>query len=162
MLTETTHDRETRLRLMEKALVDGIDPDDLQAAAPPQFGVTPRQARLDLRRVLARLAALGEQVRRHEQDNIALALSVKRRQRIVREAIRNEDRRMTLEAEKDLCKLLGIYPQERTDLADAMGGQELDAAIESELATLAARTQTADAPASARNGRAENGRLAAG
>ncbi|MDA7978016.1 MAG: hypothetical protein MPJ50_04495 [Pirellulales bacterium] len=164
MRTRTRKEREVHLRLLEKALVDGVEPDDLVTAAPQKFGMTTTQAKRDLHTVYRRLAEAGERIRLHADENVSLALSLKRRTRVLRDAIGQGERKLALEAEKEICKLLGIYPQERTHRADVTGGQDLeralDAAIESELAKLAAASEAEAAHATQTNGRTETGRFA--
>ncbi len=134
--------REKRLRVMEKALVEGVRPEELLAAAPAQFGITPRQARRDLQEVLNRLRAEGERILLGQHDPPGLALAVKRRERIYQEAIRHGDRRIALEAEKDRCRLLGIYPGDRAPQDHELDDETLQRTIEAELARLAQRSQT--------------------
>ena len=128
---------EDRLRIMEKALVEGISDRELAQSAPKQFKISPDQARTDLRELKKRLMAEGDALCQGKQDPQALALAVKRRERIYHEAVKSGDRRIALEAEKDRCRLLGVYPSDRRDYLDALEVNEIDQAIETELARLA-------------------------
>ena len=133
--------REQRLRVMEKALVEGVQPEELLQLAPAQFGISPRQARGDLKEVLARLRAQGERILLGQHDPQSVALAVRRRERLYHEAVQHGDRRIALEAEKDRCRLLGIYPSDRTWQEHELDDATLDRTIEAELARLAHGSQ---------------------
>ncbi len=133
--------REGRLRVMEKALIEGVQPEELLQLAPAQFGISPRQARSDLNEVLARLRAQGERILLGQHDPQSVALAVRRRERIYHEAVQHGDRRIALEAEKDRCRLLGIYPSDRNWQEQELDDVTLDRTIEAELARLACGSQ---------------------
>ena|GEM_PF-1625990 len=139
--------REGRLRVMEKALVEGVQPEELLQLAPAQFGISPRQARNDLNEVLARLRAQGERILLGQHDPQSVALAVRRRERIYHEAVQHGDRRIALEAEKDRCRLLGIYPSDRNWQEHELDDATLDRTIEAELARLARGSQAPPAGA---------------
>lgn len=135
--------REERLRIMEKALIEGLRLDEVERAAPQQFSITPRQARADVQELLRRLFEDGDKARRREHNPPALALAIKRRERIYHEAVKHGDRRVALEAEKDRCRLLGVYPDDQPAAVEE--DHDLDQAIRWELARLARDGQAAAA-----------------
>lgn len=153
----TRAQREEHLRLIERALVDGVKPHDLLTALAEKYALTPRQVQADLRDVWRRLTDEGLAIARRQFDPQLLALAVRRRDRIYHEAVKQGDRRIALEAEKDRCRLLGIYPEEQrssagethvSDQADVsrFDAAQIDAAIEHELAQLLQAGQAATSP----------------
>ncbi len=144
-MTRTKQQREAQLRVMEKALVEGLSPDEVASAASARFGLSLPTARRDLDTLLGRLAEEGRRIRPAAADPVALALAVRRRHCIYHQAIKHNDRRIALEAEKDRCRLLGVYPDDRECTADPEDA-DLDRAIERELAQLAARRPGSAAP----------------
>ncbi len=150
----TRQQRSKHLRLIEKALVEGIDLDDVIDASPAQFGISPNQVANDLLTVYKRLSEAGARLRTHLDGDAALALAHRRRNKIWREAMAQGENRLAHEVEKDLCKLLGIYPQDRNENSDQTAGQEthdsIDKVIESELESLAVAREKA-ALAAAKN-----------
>lgn len=143
IMPRTKQQREAQLRVMEKALVEGLTPDEVVAAAASRFGISTQAAQRDLNTLRERLAAQGRAIRPTAADPAALALAILRRDRIYQQAIQHNDRRIALEAEKDRCRLLGVYPDDHAVAAEPEDA-DLDRAIERELANLAAnRTATA-------------------
>jgi len=136
-MPRTKQQREAQLRVMEKALVEGLTPDEVVAAAAERFGLSPQVAHRDLNTLRERLTEQGRAIRPTAADPVALALAVLRRDRIYQQAVKHNDRRIALEAEKDRCRLLGVYPDDHTVTAEPEDA-DLDRAIERELANLAA------------------------
>lgn len=129
--------REECLRLMERALVEGMPLEDACRAAALRFALSPQVAADYARRLVARLEHQGQQLTRGRQRGMTLAVSVRRRTRLYQEALQQGDVRLALEAEKDLCRLLGMYAAERNG-EEPPSDDELDRTIEHELARLAA------------------------
>ncbi len=144
-------DRETQRRLLEKGLVEGLSVDELEAALLRTPGVTRDEVRNDLNRLLALLREEGHRIQRQACDPVALALAVRRRERIYHQAIKSNDRRIALDAEKDRCRLLGAYPADREPATPVAEEHDLDLAIERELERLARRKsqETAEETAAA-------------
>ncbi len=142
----TPQQRDEQRRLIERALVDGVKPHDVMAALAEKYGLTPRQIQADLRDVWQRLSTEGEAIARRQWDPQHLALAVKRRDRIYHEAVKNGDRRIALEAEKDRCRLLGIYPEEQRTSEGDGDAVQIDAAIERELAKVLQAGETEVSP----------------
>ncbi len=137
-----------RLITLERALVEGARLEDLVQAAVAGLGCSRKTGRADVKLLLERLADEGRAIRPGVSDPVALAVAVKRRERIFQEAMRHKDRRIALDAEKDRCRLLNVYPHERPEDRDTVEDESLVQLIERELARLAkARAAQAAQPA---------------
>ena len=129
--------RNEHLRVLERALINGVPVEELAEAACSQFGLKASQFKFDLKALFRRLTAEGERIQRGACEPAAPMIAVLRRERIYKDAIKNDDRRIALEAEKDRCRLIGVYPLQRDDSPTGNEEQDLDRAIEQELQRLA-------------------------
>jgi hypothetical protein len=106
MLSESQKaEREARLRLMSKSLIDGWTPTDIIRATVEEFKITERQAWRDLKTIRARWVKAGE-----EDRLVNLHKAVLRRNDLYRRALAGQDILEALKIEQDLSKLLGLYP----------------------------------------------------
>ncbi|MBI1903678.1 MAG: hypothetical protein HYS13_21455 [Planctomycetia bacterium] len=123
--------------MLQKLRVAAVPDDDACEAMAQKFNVSRRQARADLRRLLRRLEEEGARAGRGKQGAVAVALAVaiKRRERIFQDMMKAGDVKLALEAEKDRCRLWTLYDQAGAEEEDH--GHEYDPIIRSELDRLA-------------------------
>lgn len=105
--------RELHQRLVEEALIKGMPPRQIVRSMAREFQLTLRQARYDLDQVLRNWREQDDQIRQGKLEARDLAIAAARRERELREALEQNDPRRALRAEKDRCKLLGIYAVDR-------------------------------------------------
>ena len=132
---------EERLRMLEKLRVAAVPDDDACEAITQKFNVSRRQARADLRRLHSRLEKEGAHAGRGKQG--AVAVAIKRRERMYQDALKAGDLKLAMEVEKDRCRLWALYDQ--ADAEEEDHGHEYDPVIDSELARLAWGLQAAAA-----------------
>jgi hypothetical protein len=108
MLSESQKaEREERLRLMSKSLIEGRTPTDIVRRAVEQFKITERQAWRDLKTIKARWKKDGK-----EHRLVNLHKAILRRNDLYRRCLADNDLRSALKVEQDIARLLSLYRAE--------------------------------------------------
>lgn len=112
-MRRTAEQRQPHLDFVAKAFQSGIPAMEVARMMGRQFGLSSRQARLDVKFVLVQLHCHGGQVIARQREAEDLCLTLRRIESRYRDAIANHDHRTALKAEKTRCRLLGAYPSPR-------------------------------------------------
>jgi hypothetical protein len=129
---------EARIEAVRKMLLSGTARWAVVADIAAQFNVKERQARNYILEAEQRIRRISEVERAYVYaEHIAIRRELRRR------ALDGGDLRAALDSAKDEAKLLDLYPAEKHDVRV----EDVDAAIERELARLAAARQAEDAGA---------------
>jgi len=112
-MRRTAEQRRQHMEFAEHSISNGYQPADAARQLCGQFGLTPRQARYDVRTVLWAIDAEGDTARRGKRQAEDLALMLRRFERIYRDAMRKNDHRAALKVEKARGRLLGLYAPAR-------------------------------------------------
>lgn len=106
--------RRKHLAEMAKSLADGRSPTEVVEAAASAYGISTRCAWDDYAEIRRQWA---EQAAGERADVAgAFGLAVLRRGQLYRAALQNGDVHLALSVEQDRCKLLGLYPAEKSEV----------------------------------------------
>lgn len=110
--------RTSELRLkhlcdMGKALADGRSPTEVAESAAVRHGISIRAAWDDLAEVRRHWAEEAERMRATPNGSLGLALV--RRDLLFRRSLETGDYALAMKVEQDRCKLLGLYPSEKSE-----------------------------------------------
>jgi hypothetical protein len=122
--------RQERIDALRSALVAGVRQDQLEQSARGQFKLTQRQARRDVRLLLAQLEAEGERLRHGTHELQSLTLALRRRERLKEMARAQEDARLAFDLEADRCRLLELYARDRQLAHEARAEEACEFAAE--------------------------------